>query len=67
METQLQPHQQRVVREKTELDEKIQRLTLFKGGEIWKTLPLDEQTRMNRQLTAMQQYSQALSDRIAAF
>jgi hypothetical protein len=63
----MQPHQERVVTEKTELDEKIDKLDTFRAGKIFSTLPIDEQDRLNMQLSVMRQYSGILADRIAAF
>lgn len=61
------PHQQRVVDEKTELDEKLQRLRDFFGGAIYPNLSEEERDRLNRQAGVMQQYSDILGERIAAF
>lgn len=62
------PHQQRVVDEKAELDEKLGKLHDFiQGNPIFKTLPEDEQKRLQRQDLVMAEYSQILSERIAAF
>jgi hypothetical protein len=63
----LQPHQQRVVDEKRELDEKLTKLGAFGRTELFKTLPEDEQGRLNRQHSLMEQYSAVLGERIAAF
>lgn len=63
----MQEFQQRVVDEKTELDDKIYRLAPFVQGEKFKTLPPEEQERMNRQWALMANYSQVLGERIAAF
>lgn len=63
----MQPHQERVVAEKSELDEKIVKLTSFIGGSIYRTLPEQEQSRLNRQLEAMRLYSNVLTERIDAF
>ena len=63
----MQAFQERVVAEKTELDEKIVKLDSFRAGKTFRTLPEDEQDRLNRQLSFMQQYSGVLADRIAAF
>ena len=63
----MQPHQERVVTEKEELDMKIEKLDSFRAGEIFPTLPEDEQDRLNKQLSFMRQYSGVLADRIAAF
>lgn len=61
-------YQDRVVEEKRELDEKIEKLTafIFKGS-AYKTLPEDEQNRLNRQHAIMTGYSQVLGERIANF
>jgi hypothetical protein len=63
----MKPHQERVVTEKSELDEKRQKLTAFIGGEIYRGLDPVEQSRLNRQLEAMTLYSNVLGERIAAF
>lgn len=62
-----QPHQQRVVDEKSELDEKIGKLVPFLTSKIYAGLPSDEQERLGRQLGLMQQYSSVLNERISAF
>jgi hypothetical protein len=63
----MQPHQERVVTEKNQLDEKIDKLDTFRAGTIFPTLPEDEQGRLNKQLSFMRSYSGVLADRIAAF
>lgn len=63
----MQPHQERVVAEKSELDKKRAKLTSFIGGETYRTLDQVEQSRLNRQLEAMTLYSNILAERIAAF
>jgi ATP/maltotriose-dependent transcriptional regulator MalT len=63
----LQPHQQRVVDEKSELDGKRDRLTEFLKGNIFRSLPSDEQERLTRQVAIMEQYSGVLAERIAHF
>jgi hypothetical protein len=63
----MQPHQQRVLDEKSELDEKRTKLTAFIGGDIYRKLDPVEQSRLNRQLEAMTLYSNILGERIAAF
>ena len=64
----LQPHQQRVVDEKTELDEKLNKLHSFiQESPIFATLSDAEQHRLRRQDLIMAEYSQILSERIAAF
>ena len=63
----LLPHQQRVVVEKQELDEKIERLTAFVGGRIFAHLDDAERSRLSIQLQHMNGYSEILGQRIAAF
>ncbi len=63
----MQPHQERVVTEKSELDEKREKLTAFIGGEIFQSLDNAEQARLARQAEIMTQYSGVLGERIAAF
>ena len=63
----MQAHQERVVVEKSELDEKIEKLDAFRAGTIFPTLPEEEQERLNKQLSFMRSYSGVLADRIAAF
>ncbi len=62
-----QPHQQRVVDEKTELDAKREKLGAFKNGAMFPTLPWQEQERLNTQAHIMTMYSAVLGERIAAF
>jgi hypothetical protein len=65
----LQPHQQRVVDEKTELDSKIEKLAAFvqPANAIFQSLPDAEAGRLVYQLSIMQEYSSVLGQRIAAF
>lgn len=63
----MQPHQQRVVDEKSDLDLKRDKLTEFLKGDFSKTLPADEQERLNRQLGIMEMYSDVLAERIVYF
>lgn len=64
----LQPHQQRVVTEKAELDEKATALSNFIGhSAIFDTLAQAEQERLREQNDVMWQYSEILGARIAAF
>ncbi len=62
------PYQQRVVEEKSDLDEKIQSLTAFIfGSSLYEGLSLSERERQKTQLEAMMRYSTALADRIRNF
>lgn len=66
--TQLAPHQQRVVDEKTALDEKATALSNFIGlNPIFNTLDPAEQERLREQNDVMWQYSEILGKRIEAF
>jgi hypothetical protein len=61
------PHQQRVLAEKAELDEKIDKLDIFRSSALFDSLPGEEQDRLNHQLSYMRAYFGILVDRIAAF
>jgi hypothetical protein len=64
----LPPHQQRVVQEKQELDEKLGKLNAFiTSSPIFANLDMDEQSRLQRQAHHMEYYSSTLGERIAAF
>ena len=64
----MQPHQQRVVDEKTELDAKAKALSDFIGNsDIFPTLDAAEQERLKEQNDVMWQYSEILRKRIEAF
>jgi hypothetical protein len=63
----MQPHQQRVVDEKTELDERLTKLIAFLDNPLFAGLDSDEQDRMKRQAEHMTNYSVVLGERIAAF
>lgn len=69
---QLWPHEQRVVEEKTALDERIAKLTAFidslaDPGSVFAKLSSKERGRLYRQHVAMVTYSQVLAERIAGF
>lgn len=65
----MEPHQQRVVDEKTELDAKIERLRTFGSqlGGIFDSLPTEEKRRLTEQQGHMGAYSDVLRRRIEAF
>jgi hypothetical protein len=63
----MQPHQQRVVDEKTELDEKLTKLNAFFSNSVFEKLPEAERLRLAKQANIMKDYSDVLSERIAAF
>jgi hypothetical protein len=62
------PHQQRVIAEKAELDDKATKLSHFIGtNPIFENLDAAEQERLKEQCEIMWQYSEILGKRIAAF
>jgi len=65
----MQPHQQRVVEEKQQLDDKISKLWSFICSDKFDTIvsDVDERSRLTRQYEVMHQYSGILAERIAAF
>lgn len=63
----MQPHQERVVAEKAELDDKIAKLEIFLDGKVFPNLPEDEQARLHDQFQFMTQYSDVLGARIRNF
>ncbi len=70
--TDLAPHQVRVVAEKAQLDDRIEKLGAFIGdigspGPVFGTLPDADRYRLYRQYNLMREYSAILGDRIAAF
>jgi hypothetical protein len=67
LEEQMQPFQQRVIEERTELERKRLALESFLAGPVFKSLPTAEQERMAKQFYHMTEYSLVLRDRINAF
>lgn len=63
----LKPHQQRVVAEKADLDEKLKKLIAFLWTDAGIALETEERTRLERQCKPMKAYSKILGERIAAF
>ncbi len=63
----MQPHHQRVLKEKQDLDEKIEKLGKFNGGTIFDSLPNEEKQRLIKQYCIMRDYSTILGERISAF
>lgn len=64
----MQSFQERVITEKKELDEKLDKLKFFiEESPTFKTLAEDEQKRLNRQFDFMVEYSNVLGQRINAF
>ena len=63
----LAPHQQRVVGEKVQLDDRLTKLRAFLDGKAKDLVSPAEYRRMRLQADAMGVYSDVLADRIAAF
>lgn len=63
----MQPHEQRVVDEKRELDTKHSKLAEFIGGNIYPTLDEEDRNLLVSQLDMMKGYSDVLARRIARF
>ena len=66
----MQPHEERVVTEKQELDEKLAKLKSFcfsPGSPVFKALPPEDRDLLEDQSTVMEQYSKILGRRIARF
>ena len=61
------PYQQRLIDEKTQLDERLGKLTAFFDTDPFPDLPQAEQDRMRRQATHMKRYSDILGERIEAW
>ena len=67
MNQKLQPHQARVVAEKSDLDEKLAKLSGFLDSEAVKSLDPEDQSLLHKQRVLMFNYSGILSARIARF
>lgn len=63
----MQPHQQRVIAEKAELDVRIEKLAAFRLTEAYKALAAADRELLKQQYRAMQRYSNVLGERIARF
>lgn len=63
----LEPYQQRVVREKSKLDERISNLVDFMACELFSGISDQEQDALTSQLTAMNIYSVVLGQRVDRF
>lgn len=63
----LAPHQQRVVDERQELEDRINKLRAFIPTDLCMSLPFAERARLARQLKIMLEYSEVLAERIEAF
>jgi len=63
----LEAYQERVLQEKSELDEKRSKLEVFVHGDVCKNLPIMERSDLWDQLRAMKEYSLVLGRRIDRF
>lgn len=63
----MEAHQQRVVDEKNELDEKATKLADFFTSDLYSSIGDAEKARLEAQYKVMQEYSHILGARIAAF
>ena len=67
----MKAHEQRVVDEKRELDDRLEKLLNFieasNQPDVFGTLPEAEQSRLRIQYSVMQSYSTVLGERIAHF
>lgn len=65
----IQPHQQRVIDEKQELDDRLSKLRAFCStvGGIFDSLPTEEKQRLTEQEGHMAAYSDVLRRRIERF
>ena len=63
----IQPHQQRVIDEKAELDAKHKKLGEFFNSPTFKGLPEVERSLLREQFNAMSRYSGVLAARSALF
>ena len=61
------PHQRRVINERAELEERLDKLTAFLATPTFESLADAEQERLVRQSGVMVQLSDVLAERIAAF
>lgn len=60
-------HQERVIEERRELVEKLEKLKAFFSSPVYDKLETDEQARLQEQSVYMDQYAEVLQRRIAAF
>jgi hypothetical protein len=63
----LQPHQERVVKEHRKLDKKLNKLRDFIASQQFSQVDIDEQQRLIRQAAAMQEYACILMERVDHF
>lgn len=67
MTNQYQPHEERVIAEKAELDQKIEKLGAFQNTDAFKNLPDEQKKLLIMQCNTMRNYSWILGKRIELF
>ena len=65
--SELAPFQLRAIKEKAELDDKLEALLNFLPTPVCHGLDFDERCRLKKQAVIMSEYSAILGDRIRAF
>lgn len=63
----MQPHEERVVVEKTDLDGKLERLDRFMASSAFDALAIEDRNLLTEQRAVMAAYSGVLERRIARF
>lgn len=67
IDSDLPPHQMRVLQELNEVSGRLAKLVEFTGTELFASLDEQERDRLNRQANAMGDYVAVLGERVAAF
>ena len=63
----MKDYQKRVVAEREELNDRLDRLIVFLGGDVFPELSVAEQERLKKQAMLMQDYLEILDERIENF
>lgn len=63
----MKPHEERVVQEKKDLDEKLTKLQTFVDGPVFSQIAPQDRDLLLRQRSHMRKYSEVLGLRIARF
>ena len=63
----MSPHEDRVLVERRDLGDKLDKLDAFIAGDVFTTLPDEDQSLLKRQADAMRKYENILDQRIARF
>lgn len=69
LQTDLPPHQLRVLEELAQLSDRLIKLTAFidEAGDVFRSLGIEEQSRLRRQAASMREYQGVLAERVASF